>query len=416
MAGRGHGHGGVGRATEAFYARHRVLLHSLILSIVGIATGAATTASVRQGYSLMDVALLVGGAILAAGTAAIYTRKLGLGLIAGVVPLFGLAWAAPMSAGSTFGVVPLLAYAFGYSLAVMLIQNVLRRELGDDAMENPRKAAIAAAGLLAVFALLWFWNTQSAAAAYQATVDILGVIASTLMLVPIGVSFLHFDESYVAEANRVGERRQRLLEKLAMVAVPRWGMSIAGICIIFLAMAWFGAQPTFVIIHGASVPVIAVVSVGVVFLIATTLCGGWREGFAVTIVAGLVWLSTLWSFALLGGARRLSLVGAAELVVLLLFLALIGARRAQAYVVQRDNPAIARLRAVEDAAPSQIFASLGALAALAPSIAVHHAYGAYAVGLIFAAVGAIAFVPALATACELLLPRRQSVEEIYRRH
>ena len=405
----------VGRAAGEFYARHRVLLHSLILSIVGIVTGAATMASIREGISPVDVALLVGGAVPAAGTAAIYTRHLGLGLIAGMVPLLGLAWAAPMSAGSDFGMVPLLAYAFGYSLAVMLIQNVLCGVLGEAEMENPRKAAMAAAGLIAVFALLWFWHSQTAAAAYQATVDILGVIASALTLVPIGVSFLHFDESYVTEVNRVRERRQRLLEKIAMVAVPRWGMSIAGICLIFLALAWFGAEPAFFVIHGASMPAIATASVGVVFLIATTLCGGWREGLAVTIVAGLVWLSTLWSLAQIGGTKMLSLVGGAQLVGVVLFLALCGARRTRFYEAQRDIPAIARLRAVEDVGVPQIFASVGAFVALAPSITVHHAYAAYAVGLIFAAVGAIAFAPALATACEVLLPKRHSVEELYRR-
>jgi drug/metabolite transporter (DMT)-like permease len=108
-------------------------------------------------------------------------------------------------------------------------------------------------------------------------------------------------------------------------------------------------------------------------------------------------------------------VGILEVVSLALFLAFCGAGRAAAYRRLGDDSAIARLRAVEDLGGPQLFAILGGIAVLLPFIVVHPANAAYAVALAFAGVGALGFAPALATACEMLVPRRRSVEELYRR-
>ena len=84
-------------------------------------------------------------------------------------------------------------------------------------------------------------------------------------------------------------------------------------------------------------------------------------------------------------------------------------------VYESDDPAIARLRAVEDLGGPQWFAILGGTAALLPFVVVHPANAAYVVALAFAGAGALGFAPALATACEMLVPRRRSVEELYGR-
>jgi hypothetical protein len=263
--------------------------------------------------------------------------------------------------------------------------------------------------------LLWFWRSVASAASFQAVLDVVLAAASTVIVMPIGESFLHFDEVFVAAANRVRERRQRLFEKIAMTAVPRWGMSIAGIALIFVALAWFGAQPAFSFVHLANAAVLLAVSLGLTFALSMSVCSGWREGFAATVAAGPAGLVALWAFAVIGKMAPTSPVGILELVSLAMFLAFCGARRAAAYRRLGDDSAVARLRAVEDLGGPQFFAILGGIAALLPFVVVHPAYAAYAVALAFAGVGALGFAPALATACETLLPRRRSVDELYGR-
>jgi len=416
MAGSGSGDGGAAGAARQFALRHRVLLLSLALSALGIATGVATTNSILGGASLGDAGLILAGAVLAATCSLLHTRHLALAVLTAAAPLPGLIWAAPMNADAAFGVVPVLAYAFAYAIAVMLAHNTLIRTLDDGTAENPFKPVAAAAGLMAALALLWFWRAATGAASFQAVLDVVLAAASTLIVMPIGASFLHFDEEFVATANRVRERRQRLLEKIAMTAVPRWGMSIAGIALIFVALAWFGAEPAFSFVHFANAPVLFAVSLVLTFAVALSVCRGWREGFAATIAAGLAGLTALWAFAVIGKMAPTAPVGVLELVSLASFLAFYGARRAAAYRRLGDDTAIARLRAVEDLGGPQLFAILGGIAALLPVVALHPADGAYALALAFAGAGALGFAPALATACEMLVPRRRSVEELYGRH
>jgi hypothetical protein len=235
-------------------------------------------------------------------------------------------------------------------------------------------------------------------------------------LIPIGEILLHFDEAFVARVNRARERRRLLLEKIAMVAVPRWGISVAGIALIFVALAWFGAQPAFSFFHFGSAVALAGASAGLVFLIATAAAGGWREGVAATITAAIVCLMALWGFAAFGKAPLYAAVSIAELASLTLFLIHWQARRAHTHVLSGDDPAIARLRSIEEVGGPQAIAVLGGIAMLAPSIFVRPIYAPYAMALVFSGVGALCFAPALATAIETLLPHRRSVEELYGRH
>ncbi|MGC9954363.1 MAG: hypothetical protein ABSD21_08820 [Rhizomicrobium sp.] len=415
MAGRGSGDGTDAGAARQFALRHRVLLLSSALSVIGIATGVATANAILGGASLGDAGLILAGAALAGAVSLLHTRHLALAFLTAAAPLPGLVWAAPMSADSTFGVVPVLAYAFAYAVSVMQAHNVLVRTLDGGATEHPFKPFAAVAGLMTALALLWFWRAGAGTVAFQAVLDVVLAAASVLIVMPIGESVLHFDEAFVVAANRARERRQRLLEKIAMIAVPRWGMSIAGIALVFVALAWFGAEPAFSFVHFANAEALLAASLGLTFALAVPACGGWREGFAATVVAGLAGLVALWGFAAIGIMAPTSPVGVLELVSVALFLAFCGARRAAAHRRLGDDPPIARLRAVEDLGGPQFFAILGGLGALLPVVVVHPAYAAYMVALVFAGAGALGFAPALTTACELLLPRRRSVEELYGR-
>lgn len=413
MAGRGSGDGGVAGAARQFALRHRVLLLSISLSILGITTGVATANAILGGAPFGDAGLILTGAALAGVCSLVHTHHPALAFLTAVAPLPGLAWAAPMNADAALGIAPVLAYIFAYAVAIMLAQNILVRALDDGTAGQPYKPLAAAAGLMAALTLLWFWRSATAASAMQAVLDVVLAAASALIVMPLGASVLQFDETFVASANRARERRQRLLEKIAMVAVPRWGMSIAGIALIFVALAWFGAEPAISFVPNA--PVLFAVSLGLTFALAVSVCCGWREGFAATIAAGVAGLSVLWGFAFIGRMAPTSPVGVLELVSLALFLMFCGARRAAVYRRLGDDPSIAQLRAVEDLGGPQFFAILGGIAMLLPIVVVHPAYAIYMVALAFAGAGALGFAPALATACGVLLPRRHSLEELYGR-
>ena len=416
MAERGSGDGGAAGAARQFALRHRVLLLSIAFSVLGIATGMATANAILGGAPLGDAGLILAGAALAGLCSLLHTRHRALSVLTAAAPLPGLIWAAPLSADARFGVVPVLAYAFAYAIAVVQAQNILVRTLDGGAADHPFKPVAAAAGLMGALSLLWFWRAGAAAAAFQAVLDVVLATASTLIVMPIAELLLHFDETFVAAANRARERRQRLFEKVAMTAVPRWGMSIAGIALIFVALAWFGAEPSFSFVYFANAPVLLAVSLALTFAVAVSACSGWREGFGATVAAGLAGLVALWAFAVIGKMAPTSPVGVVELISLASFLAFCGARRAAAYRRLGDDSAIARLRAVEDLSGPQLFAILGGIGALLPYVIVRPADAAYAVALAFAGAGVLGFAPALATACEMLVPRRRSVEELYRRH
>ena len=409
------GRDGVAGAARQFARRYRVVLISIVFSVIGIVTGVTTANAILGGASLAGGAMILASAAVACAVSLVHTRHLGLAFLTAAAPLPGLAWAAPMSGEAAFGIVPVLAYVFAYGVAVMLAHNILGGALDGESSGHPLKPVAAAAGLTASLALLWFWGAVSGEPGFQAVLDVALAAASSLIIMPIGESVLNFDEAFVGAANRARERRQRRLEKLAMVAVPRWGMSVSGIAAIFVALAWFGAEPSFSLVHLVSAPLKFAVSLVVTLGLALSVCGGWREGFAATVAAGLAGLVTLWGFAVVGQMTANSPVGVLEIVSLAGFLAFCEAGRAAAFRRLGDEASIARLRAVEDLGGPQFYAILGGIGALLPSVILHPAFAPFVAGLAFAGAGALAFAPALATACELLLPRRRSVEEMYGR-
>ncbi|MDE2267098.1 MAG: hypothetical protein KGL29_14445 [Alphaproteobacteria bacterium] len=406
--------GGAAGAARQFFSRNRVLLLSIVLSAVGVVTGIATASAILSGASLGDAALIFAGTVLAGAVALFHTRHLALAFLTAVAPLPGLAWAAPLSADARFGAVPMLAYAFAYGIAVMLAQNILVRTLDGRETKGPFLALALSLAATAALAVLWFWRSTAGGAVLQAILDLLFSAGSAMLLMPVCTSFLHFDEAFVGQANRAREHRLRLLEKIAMTAVPRWGMSIAGIALIFLALAWFGAQSALTYTPGGEA--IAAASIGLIFAIAGIAGGGWREALAATVVAVLACLVGLWAFAVVTiGTAPSGHAGLLEVVALALFLVLCGFQRVRIYRRLGDDPAIARLRAVEDLGGAQAFAVLGGIAALLPAVFFHSVAAAYAIALAFVAIGAVGFAPALVSATEFLLPRRRSVEEMYGR-
>ncbi len=385
-------------------ARHSTAVLSAVLLLTGIVTGPAAALAFTQSISLIDTAALALGAVLAAGISFWHTRHRALAALTAVTPLPGLIVAAPLAAGSSFGPIPFIAYGFGFALATLTVQHVLDRMLREAASEAPWRAAGVVLGLSILLAILWFRHSGSADAALQAVGDLLAVSASVLLLLPLLVSRLHFDEAFVAEANRARERRGRIYERLGGASIPRWGLSLTGITIIFLALGWFDAEP--VLGHGwwryGVTIVLACGGLGV-------FAGGWREGLGLVLVGAVAGLVALWwqSYARL----PFEAVSALEIAMLASFLSLSSARHMRLWRHAGEASVIARRRALEESSGA-VFATLGATAAVLPSLLTVAAPVIVVAVLAAGLCGALVF-PAVLTGIEALFPRRRSLQEMY---
>jgi hypothetical protein len=402
---------GVTLAVRAFFLRHRVVLLSIVLSGLGFVTGPAAMTAYLQGFSPLETSLLFAGAALACVVGLLQTRHLALAILMAIAPLPGLAWAAPLAGDATFGAVPLLAYGFGFAVAAFAADDVVWRVLQDAPPRLPLRQVAAALGLMVTLAATWFWRSRLTVIPIQTVADTVLATLSVLIVVPLGAFFLPFDESFIARANRAREWRERTLEALGAVATPRWGLSFGGIALIVLALAWFGAEPSFSFPHLHEVPLMTVMAGAMTLLVALASGASWRDSLAAGVVCVLVGLVALWGFAILKGITAWELAAVSQAVALAALLVFCGAARTADYRKRNEDA----VRAMEETGAPQFFAMLGAAAALAPSVIYHRSYAVYAIALLFAGVGALLFAPALAAAIAALLPRRRSVEELYGR-
>jgi hypothetical protein len=396
MLSRANGSGGV----RHFFDSHRALVLSAVLSLAGLATGTATALAVLQTFTLSEVLLLGCSVLLAFGVAAAQTRHLPLAALAALAPVPGLLWAAPLSGGSAYGAVPFLAYGFGFAVAALAADAGLQRALQGQG-ETPAPAAAYASLLMALLAALWFWGSD---AALQAAADILLCATSALLLLP-GFWLLHFDETFIARANRVRERHLRFAERLSLVMQPRWGLSFAGIAIVFLTLGWFGAKSALpdglwpLLLRGVSVLLVAAA--------AGSALDGWREGLATALIAVTVCLLLLW---VTSGESGIAILMTGTIVLLPL---LQGGRRALRFRHLGDAPPLARQRSLEES-PGAFFALAGALAAMLPLLLWRPGSAVFALGIVVAA-GGLVFAPAVVTALEAIVPRRRRAEDLFTR-
>lgn len=397
-----------GNAAKQFCLHHRTPVVSVVLSLAGIVTGAATAMAVVQQPALVDMGLLTIGIALAAALCFLQTRHLALALLTAAAPVLGLVWAAPISGGSDFGALPALAYGFGFAVAALVAQRRVEGEIGGRDGEAPWAAAGVALALMGILALFWFGRTPSADAALQAVADTALAVLSVAVVLPLAIGLLHFDESFVARANRAREHRDRFFERVALVTIPRWGFSFTGIAVVFLALGWFGAAP--VLRDGEMLRIGSVLLVGVT---GGVLAGGWREGFAIGLICTVVCLMSRWGTVVDTQAPFAS-VGVLQIVTMGLLLAVYGEQRALARRHKGAPPVVAQRRALKRAS-GQVFAGLGAVVVLLPGLIVWPDSLAFVVGGLIAVGAATVSVPAAITAFEVLKPRRRTVEDLYGR-
>ncbi len=397
---------GFGGAAKRFYDHHRTLVLSVLLCAAGLATGSACALAIWQGISWSGIVAIPAGAILAGTVSFLQTRHLILAAVTAMAPIPGLLWAAPINSGPGFGLVPLLAYGFGVAVAALATEAFIACALGRADVRRPWSAAMAALLFCAVMASLWFRGTPSADAALQALADCGLAVLSVFALLPLAHDLVYFDEAFVAQANRAHEWRQRLWERIANITIPRWALSFTGIVIVMLALGWFGSDPvqrSGVLLKAGTV-LAAVIGTGL-------WARGWREGLAVGLVLSMVSLVSLWATAIEAHATHAA-VGVLQVLMLGAFLALFGLRRAASFMRGGDPPVMGQRRALE-AAGGQALAGAAALAALLPMTAIWPGSTSLVIGAMTAAGAGIVLVPAASVALEVLLPRHQSVEELY---
>lgn len=391
---------------QQFYRRHHTLVVMAVLSLAGIITGTTAVLALYETPAIGTAALICIGAAFAFFCALALVRHRLFALFCVLTPLSGLVWAAPIAAGTDFDAVPFLAYGFGFAAAMFWAENRLLSLLRAGPATTALPAILATFVELVVLAVLWFRGTAAADAALQAVTDTALTVLSATLLLPVAVSYLHFDENFIAEANRAREQRLRWLEWASALAVPRWGLSALGISGILIVLGWYGAQLSLLDAVGT-----VAVSLALCALVGGLVGAGWREGLAHLLAAGAAFLLFLWAFTVSKGGTQHA-VATLQLVGLGSLLALNGFWRVWRHRLRGEVPHQARGRVLEDCGGA--LAALGgcvcSVLALAQTSAVALLFGVFCAG----ACG-LFLAPALATGLEVLLPRRGNVEELYGR-
>ncbi len=398
--------GGFRKAVKQFYFGNRLIVVSAVLSIAGVITGTTSAMALLQKVAPAGGAVLAAAILLAATISFFQTRHLPLAAMTALAPVPGLLWAAPVSGGSEFGAVPVLAYGFSLAFATLIARRKVGRVLGEAVQAHAWRPAAVAVAMMALFAVLWLRHTPLADAGLQAVADSAFSVLSTVVLLPLALTWLHFDESFVVRANRKREQRARLFEWVAQITIPRWAFSFTGITIIFLALGWYGADPLIrkdIFLRAGAVMVVAIG--------AGAVAGGWRQGLSVTLVVSTICLIMLWA-TVVDSAAPSAVVAVLQVTTLGIFFALYQAYQASA-LRDRNEPVMIAERRVLEQASGLSFAGLGAVAAALPMVPLWQGSVPSLIGTLVAVGAATALVPAVSTALEIFVPRRRSIEELY---
>lgn len=223
-------------------------------------------------------------------------------------------------------------------------------------------------------------------------------------------AYFPFSEQFIARANAVRERRERLLEKYFPEIQSRWALSVAGIAIVLSTVAMFEAR-------AAHVPwttgAFLGFSAGIIFMLMgfSALAREWRMALALTLANLFVGVLVFWTSTRLYPDPE-SFFLPAMLMLSSVPLGII-AVRARSYLKEGNTVTLALAIAVRD--EGAIAVVLG-IAVGAPGICGMIMSGKLSPALVFAVAStfaALLLFPALTIAIHTLLPRYRTVDEVF---
>jgi len=229
-------------------------------------------------------------------------------------------------------------------------------------------------------------------------------MASAFFCTALTPLLFSYSEAFIERTNRLRERRDRLLDRLAFLVQPRWGLSIGGIALIFAVLGAFG---------GGVRPLPNVWQLAAwaaaVFAIAWASCFDLRRGLAATLSILLMALLAYWASAGYASDETAAYLGYATLGLVSLPIALM-ALQTTLFAKEGDNVTVALLRASERTSVPIAFASTAAALCF---LCLQGAVAASAL-TVCGGLAAILVVPALTTAIHALFPPRVSLEDAFK--
>jgi hypothetical protein len=392
----------------------------IVLAVLAVLAAGAVALYAISGHSLRATLALAAIVAVSIPFSFVHLRHAGLALAAAFSSLPGLMMA--VSLGATVETLA-LAFLAGFTIALFLADEIALRVVeGSGAAaataETLRENAVAgcaAAIAAAAFAALLLFAGHHARTPLVAAVAELASGLSAMIVLSLAASQLPFGEEFVMRANRLRELRERRLEKIAAVTEPRWGWSLTGVGLVFLALAFFGARS----LHASQ----AVAHFGLeIWLVAAIVVTGaalattrdWRRSLAVVIALGLSALIGCWGYARGGISLNvgswlalMQVLGIGAAIVLLVA----NAARPDA----DEDAAAALVRSLLGKTGVAVTGSAcGIVILLVLSVGIGRDAVALAAALFFAGVGAVLLQPALTTAIETVAPRRSTIEARYR--
>lgn len=357
------------------------------------------------------------------GVAVVHLRHVALAAVAVIAPLPGMIAAGPFAIGQGLGIAALLAaYGFASVAGALLCGEILRRVVAGGARhESPLSAIpllvpIAIATMTAGVVTAGGLFDVSWRLALGMSTELVAGTCSSLVFVAMAALVLPFTETSVTDVNRARERRAVRLRFAALVVEARWGVAVSGIVLVFAVLGYFGVEPMLAKSALPARPVLWAASALLVFLAAYGVGRDWREAVAALLALAAETLVSLWLWSAAVGhvtATPFVEIVTADAAGLLLMLVLLG--RARRHRADGSTPGVARLRALEECAVPALYGCAGATAAILPWTVLHGSMATLALLFALAAVASIFGPPALATALDVLVRRRLSVEELYGR-
>ena len=311
---------------------------------------------------------LAGAALGGFAVALMCLRHPELALAAALAPFPGILWLGASAYALLLAFTILTAAAYGNAL--------LKSEDGLAALVKPLPALI---GTL-LLAFLWSLHMPVQLQSQLATA------AATILLLPPLILAVHFDEDAIVRGNRWREASLRIFSFAARITESRWSLSLSGVGVVLAVLGYFqlGHHPP--LFDWLAAPACA----AIIFVLT-------RDGHSAVAALAASALLLLFTAGVSGA-----------LLLFLLFTLLLG-RAAAAWRHQGESEAMAWTRAFEDQGAIVAFAGLAAMIAATPRggapAALHAGFGLVAALILF---------PAFAGALRTLVPRRRSVQELYK--